>query len=115
MSLCACRWWAIRNDCIGSLWGAMNDISLQIGTFFPQDTFEDRDVRERTLRWSVLSHELIYKQARGENDLDDLLDCGLLLQHELDRLHQEPSKPQVVWAWMSSYFAHLAYGDPKEG
>ena len=93
----------------------MNDISLQIGTFFPQDTAEDAEVRDRTLRWAVLSHELIYKQARGENDLHDLVDEGLLLESEKDLLEEEPSKPQVVWEWMSSYFAHLSYGSPEDG
>jgi len=109
------RWWAIRNDCLGGLWGGIDDISLIIGSYFGSDSPADRAVRERVLRWSVLSHELIYKQARADTDLCDLVERDLLTIEELNLLKPLASKPQVIWAWMCSYFAHLAYGDPAEG
>jgi len=109
------RWWAMRNDCLGGLWGGVDDLSLIIGSHFGSDSEADCEVRERVLRWSVLSHELIYKQARADMDLEDLVQQGLLLPAELELLKPLASKPQVIWAWMCSYFAHLAYGDPAAG
>jgi len=115
LSACLNRWWAMRNDGIGSLWGSMNDLSLLVASYFPRDDPEDGLVRERLLRWSVLSHELMYKQAMGDENLDDLVQCGLLEQDEQQVLQPLPSKGQVVWAWASSYIAHLAAGPVDQG
>eukprot|EP00931_Biecheleriopsis_adriatica_P031712 TRINITY_DN18561_c0_g1_i1.p1 TRINITY_DN18561_c0_g1~~TRINITY_DN18561_c0_g1_i1.p1 ORF type:complete len:164 (-),score=25.11 TRINITY_DN18561_c0_g1_i1:60-551(-) len=42
--------------------------------------------------------------------MSDLVSSGLLLQDEAACLRFMPSRPQVVWAWMASFFSHLAYG-----
>lgn len=115
ISTCLARWWAVRADGIGGLWGNVDDIVLLIGAFFPRDTQADRDVREQVLRWGALSHELMYKQARNEHELRDLVEMGLLTQGEMLILEPLASRPQVIWAWMCSFMAHLAYGDPNEG
>eukprot|EP00928_Gymnodinium_smaydae_P015792 TRINITY_DN15864_c0_g2_i1.p1 TRINITY_DN15864_c0_g2~~TRINITY_DN15864_c0_g2_i1.p1 ORF type:complete len:395 (-),score=27.01 TRINITY_DN15864_c0_g2_i1:66-1250(-) len=109
------RWWALRNDCIGGLWGAVSDLSLLMAAYFPSSSSADKDVRWRVLRWGVLSHELVYKQARGDMDLKDLIESGLITVGEMHMLIHEPSKAQVIWSWMSSYFAHLAYGPTEDG
>ena len=49
---------------------------LLLTSYFPSDSPEDTLVRERMLRWAVLSHELMYKQAMQDEDLSDLLQCG---------------------------------------
>eukprot|EP00930_Biecheleria_cincta_P101994 TRINITY_DN93656_c0_g1_i1.p1 TRINITY_DN93656_c0_g1~~TRINITY_DN93656_c0_g1_i1.p1 ORF type:complete len:430 (+),score=47.63 TRINITY_DN93656_c0_g1_i1:62-1351(+) len=115
VTTCLSRWWAIRNDCIGALWGSIDDLSLLVGSYFGRDTDADRQVREQVLRWGVLSHELVYKQARADANLADLVEIGLLTDHEQALLEQLSSKPQVIWAWMCSYFAHLAYGERQDG
>ena len=115
MATCVTRWWAMRNDCIGSLWGAINDLTLLLTSYFPSESPEDTEVRERLLRWAVLSHELMYKQALGETDLNDLKQSGLLEDDECEVLAPLPSKGQVVWAWATSYLAHLAYGPAELG
>merc|ERR1740121_1634911 len=112
---CLNRWWAIRNDCIGMLWGSSDDLALIIGSYFGRATEEDKQVREQVLRWCLLSYELVYKQARAQEDMSDLVQRGILKEHELELLLHECSKPQVVWGWMCSYFCHLAYGDPEHG
>lgn len=115
VSSCVGRWWSVRNDAIGGLWGAMSDLSLLVSAYFPQPEGPDREVRERVLRWALLSHELIYKQARAEGDLGDLVESGLLTDEEAVALGNMPSRPQVVWSWMTSYFSHLAYGEEATG
>lgn len=114
VNVCFSRWWAIRNDGIGGLWGAADDLSMLIGAFFPSRSPADQDIRSRVTRWNVLSHELVYKQARAEDSLQDLVDCGVLLPEERECLEQLPSKPQVVWAWQVSFMTHLAYGDAAQ-
>eukprot|EP00439_Symbiodinium_sp_Y106_P028638 s2697_g3.t1 len=115
LAACINRWWAMRNDCIGRLWGAINDLTLLLTSYFPSDSPEDTLVRERMLRWAVLSHELMYKQAMQDEDLSDLLQCGLLEEEESKVLAPLPSKGQVVWAWATSYIAHLAHGPVDQG
>lgn len=115
VSTCVTRWWAIRNDCIGMLWGCSDDLALIIGSYFGRDTEMDREVRETVRRWSVLSYELVYKQAQAQEDLTDLVRRDILKEHERELLLEECSKPQVIWGWMCSYFSHLAYGDPDCG
>lgn len=115
VSTCLTRWWAIRNDCINSLWACGDDLVLILGSYFGRDTEADKQVRETIVRWTILSYELVYKQARAEEDISDLVEKGLLFPHELDILLPEASKPQVIWSWMCGYMAHLAYGNPQAG
>jgi len=115
LSTCYARWWAIRFEGIGGLWGALDDILLIVGALFPQDSAEDREVRDRVLRWGALSHELMYKQIRSDEQFEDLVDKGLLRREEMDILAPLSSRPQCVWAWMCSYMAHLAYGETANG
>lgn len=110
MSLCVGRWWSIRNDCIGGLWGAMADLTFYLSTYLPGDG-ANKEARELIHRWCVLSHELVYKQARGEDDLSDLVDDNLCTQEECDLLQHMPSRACMVWVWISSYLCHLAYGN----
>jgi hypothetical protein len=37
LSIAVARWWAIRNDCIGALWGAVDDLCLLLGAYLPGD------------------------------------------------------------------------------
>mmetsp|Transcript_53201 Transcript_53201/g.154889 ORF Transcript_53201/g.154889 Transcript_53201/m.154889 type:complete len:414 (-) Transcript_53201:27-1268(-) len=115
ISTCYARWWAIRADGIGGLWGNLDDLMMQMGALFPQDDEADREVREKVLRWGALSHELMYKQIHNDQDLTDLVDDGLLTSDEMVVLQPLSSRPQCICAWLCSYMAHLAYGDPAKG
>ena len=57
--------------------------------------------RALVLRYGLLSHALLYKEARNEADqLEDVLQAGLLLQHEahaLQPLAAKPAPPAVDW------------------
>jgi len=115
VSACLQRWWGLRLTGIGGLWGNIDDLCMLIGCYFPRDDAADREVRDRVLRWGVLSHELVYKQAQNEVDISDLVDRGLLLEHERQLLEPLASRAMVIWAWMISYVGHLAFGDPSAG
>ena len=106
------RWWAVRKDGIGGLWGAVDDLCMWAAAYFDQKTSADRTARSLVLRYGLLSHALLYKQARGEEDqLDDLLAAGLLLPHEQEALQPLASKPLVVWAWLSHFWAQALAGE----
>eukprot|EP00928_Gymnodinium_smaydae_P011699 TRINITY_DN14292_c0_g1_i1.p1 TRINITY_DN14292_c0_g1~~TRINITY_DN14292_c0_g1_i1.p1 ORF type:complete len:408 (+),score=27.25 TRINITY_DN14292_c0_g1_i1:68-1291(+) len=120
VNTCLSRWWAIRSQGIGGLWGNLDDISMLLACYFPKNDEADSAIRAQVLRWGVLSHELIYKQVVGTDDLSDVLSNGLLTKEEHDILkphdgQQLCSLPQVVWCWVVSYIGHLAYGDPALG
>ena len=64
------------------------------------------------LRYGLLSHALLYKQARGEDEqLDDLVAAGVLTPTEQAALQPLPSKPLVVWAWLSHFWARALAGE----
>jgi len=106
------RWWAVRSDCIGGLWGAIDDMCLLLSSHMPSPS--DHVYKERFLRLGLLSHALVLNQARGREDekfLWRLVERGLMTEGELNVLKGKCSKPQVVWVWISQ----LIHGLDREG
>jgi hypothetical protein len=58
------RWWNVRRDCVGGLWGVVDDLSSYAAAWFHQPTTADREARKLVLRLGLCSHALLYKQAR---------------------------------------------------
>ena len=106
------RWWSVRKDGVGGLWGAVDDLSTYAAAWFWRDTPADREARALVRRLGLASHALLYKQARSADDeLDDLVKAGLLLRHEADALAPLPSKAQVVWAWQTHFWSRALGGE----
>ena len=60
----------------------------------------------------LLSHALLYKEARNEADqLEDVVAAGLLLEHEAQALQPLASKPAVVWAWQTHFWTRALHGE----
>ena len=89
----------------------------RLAVYFPGNTIEDEEAKETVLRYGVLSVKLLFKDARevdswnirdrkrlGCDNLGDLVDEGLLLNHEKELLKDCPSRAQVVWVWIASLF-----------
>ena len=143
------RWWQVRFDGIGALWGAVDDLSTWASSWFSapalfprahasyaakllvvsgaqplssllapsrsrmtadRKTVADHAARALVLRYGLLSHALLYKEARQETELDDLVSAGLLHEHEAATLQPLSSKPLVVWAWMASFWQRALGG-----
>ena len=105
------RWWQVRKDGIGGLWGVVDDLTTWSAAWFPGRTVADRSARALVIRLGLLSHALLYKEARSEaDDLDDLVASGLLLEHEAAALQPLASKPLVVWAWMTAFWTRALGG-----
>merc|ERR1712007_383587 len=59
----------------------------------------------------LLSHALVYNQARGAEDIKELsklVDRGLMTEAELCVIQNMSSKSQVVWVWISQLIHGLA-------
>ena len=55
--------------------------------------------RALVIRYGLLSHALLYKEARNEADqLDDVISAGLLLEHEAQAL-QPSALGEVRGSW----------------
>lgn len=106
------RFWTVRKDCVGGLWGALNDLSCYAAVWFSSKSVADRAARALVTRLGLCSQALLFKQARGDgDDLDDLTHAGLLLEHEAAALAPLPSKAQVVWAWLLRFWSRALRDD----
>ena len=106
------RWWAVRRDGVGGLWGAVDDLSTWAAVWFHRKTTADRNARALVLRYGLLSHALLYKEARNESDqLEDLIAAGLLLEHEVQALQPLAGKPLVVCAWLTHFWTRALSGE----
>lgn len=103
------RWWALRSECVGGLWGTIDDMCLLLSSHVCDPS--DRPFKQRALRLGLLSHALVYNQARGAEEINDLwklVDRGLMTEAELCVIQNMSSKSQVVWVWISQLIHGLA-------
>jgi predicted membrane chloride channel (bestrophin family) len=103
------RWWDCRISCVEALWGSLCNIQLCLTCRLPRA--EDASFKETLLRLTLAVHRLVYLEARAEesdDDLQKLVDVGLLLQDEKEVLEGQHSKPQLVLVWIGRLYHGLA-------
>lgn len=71
------RWWATRQS-LGMLMGKMVDFGAMIATYLRNGETDEakqecREAREDIFRWLNLAHILVYRQARNQHDISDLV------------------------------------------
>lgn len=104
----AARWWDMRNGCLGGLWSAINDVILLLSTRCRSK--DDRPMKEKILRLCLLSHRLLYAKARHKEspeDLQGIVNSGLMTPDEAAALNGETAKAQIVWVWISMIFIEM--------
>ena len=112
VGLAVSRWWTVRKDGVGGLWGTVDDLTIWAASWFHKGTLADHAARALVLRYGLLSHAMLYKEARNESDqLDDVVAAGLLLEHEAAALQPLASKPAVVWAWLTRFWTRALNGE----
>ncbi|CAE7941372.1 unnamed protein product, partial [Symbiodinium sp. KB8] len=100
------RWWSMRSDGIGGMWGAVNDLCVLTGSFFPGP--EWRKLRTLILRYGLISFELTFMENEDQDeDLDALMQRHLLTSDEAACLAGNPSKGMAVWTWVGWIFREL--------
>ena len=110
-------WWNLRHDTLQQLMNIVDNMCLRMAIYFPGHTKEDEQARETIMRYGLLSLALLFKDARevdvwseeeakaaGALDMNDLMEEGLLTQHEAKLLEGIPAKSQMCWVWISSLF-----------
>jgi len=104
VALCIARWWSMRIEYLGGVWGAIADLNIYAATWFNSGSIADNEAKELVLRYSLAAHTVLYKDARGHTSLDDMLSKGLLLPHEAAILQGRPSKSQMIFAWLTDFW-----------
>ena len=111
MSTTISRWWAIRDDCIGGLWAAIDDMCLLFAGALTGSREDRAEIQQRVLRYSLLSFALCFSQAQGE-DIDEawkaLHQRELVTIEEIKMLTPLEGKPQVAWAWIFTILQRCA-------
>merc|ERR1719359_651973 len=70
----------------------------------------DAPFKETILRLGLLSHRLVYYEARGQEDrehLQHLIHVGLLTEEELDAPDGQTVKSQLVLVWIGRLYSQL--------
>ena len=119
VGLMLARWWAMRNQCVGGLWGVQGQLAIYAAVWFNTDSAADKAARKLVIRYGALSHALLVCQAKGQDGpskLQELVRAGLLTPEEVVALRPLPAKGQVVWAWMTRFWScALATDDAARG
>lgn len=78
---------------------------MYAAVWFHSGSKGDVAARELVQRYGLLAHMLLYKDGRGQLNLDDAIGKGLLLQQEAVVLQPLPSRTQMVFAWLMDFFS----------
>jgi len=111
VGLCLARWWQMRMDLLGGLWGAVAELNTWAGIWFCSGSKADLEARALVMRHGLAAHTLLYKGGRAEEDLDDMVASGLLMPHEAAILAPLPSKSQMIFAWQAQFWNRALMDD----
>eukprot|EP00931_Biecheleriopsis_adriatica_P050255 TRINITY_DN29088_c0_g2_i1.p1 TRINITY_DN29088_c0_g2~~TRINITY_DN29088_c0_g2_i1.p1 ORF type:complete len:443 (-),score=88.59 TRINITY_DN29088_c0_g2_i1:126-1454(-) len=102
------RWWDMRVRSLAVMWGAVDDLCLWAGAWLSSGSDADFAAQRLVRRYGLLAMRLLFKQADGTDEqLQALIDEGLLLGKEADALQGKASKPQIIWVWMAKLWQQL--------
>ena len=120
LGLCLARWWQMRMDLMGGVWGVVADLNTWAAMWFDSGSDADQAARRLMLRYGLAAHMLLFKGARKDDDkLESMVKAGLLTTHEQRQLQGDeekqipgaPSKAQMVFAWISAFWARALAPD----
>jgi hypothetical protein len=93
------RWWSLRDNCIGGMHRAINDMQLFLAIRLTDPS--DHLLKDTALRLCLLAHRLVFMEAQereGPEHLEKLIDVGMLSRQEFVRLQGKHRKR----SWCSS-------------
>ena len=92
------RWWSIRDAFRNVQGGVRNITMLAIANI--ADTDAGRAVRDRLQRYALAVHALVIKTERGDRDVHDLVEAGMLLPAEAEELERTRQREYTLGLWM---------------
>ena len=115
------RWWTMREQCLGGLFAAFDQVNLLLCMYHRSDSAYDKWLLETFARYSLACHELVYVVAERDGDcmlpheyvLTDLVDNGQITDKELAKLTHVKFKAMLVWAWCASLLTDYAILPPS--
>ena len=102
------RWFNLFSGPFGAIWGAINGCSFY-GNQYLRGPKKSK-ILLQNLRWGLLSHALLFKDASGEAGVDDLLARQLCTPAEaailtdLEERSPGASRAKIPWAWVAESF-----------
>ncbi|KAL3916691.1 MAG: hypothetical protein SGPRY_006711 [Prymnesium sp.] len=105
VGICVARWWQMRLELVGGVWGAVADLNIYASIWFRSRSQADEEARALNLRYGLAAHTLLYYGARGNDDLSELVNEGILLPEEVAALEGVPSKSQMVFSWLADFWS----------
>ena len=97
VSRAVARWWEMRIACVGALWDSIDRLSLWAAAWWSAGTAADTAARALVLRYGLLSHALLFKQARGQlHESKSVADAGLSELVELKLLKLLCKPPRLL-------------------
>merc|ERR1719379_1847022 len=109
VSILIARWWNCRIDCLESLFAALSDVVLFLAVRL-SDSKEDAVIKETCLRYTLLTHRLVYYEVRSMNEdeyLKYLQTVGLLEADEAELLRGRPAKASTAIVWIGKLYTTL--------
>ncbi|CEM15838.1 unnamed protein product [Vitrella brassicaformis CCMP3155] len=105
LSTALSRWWAAR-QCISELWCWIANLVVVASVHLPEDM---KEAKAMLRRYGLASFHLTFDAARGSEDLNELMDRGLLTKEEAAILQRgNAAKAELVWGWVLKLFSLLA-------
>merc|ERR1712216_518982 len=100
VSLVLSRWWALRVQALGVLFNSVSNTVMVVSCCLSDVKY--RPVREQIVRFGVASILLVMKAARGDNDIETLVDQGLLTPAEVSHLSNimPYQRATTMWVWV---------------
>ena len=87
LNMCIRRWWSIRDNCLGNLWSSLSNLVQITSTHLIHN--EDEQYVHLLVRYCLLTHALMYKQANNTDlNLTDLLHMKLITAKEIEYLDE---------------------------
>jgi hypothetical protein len=103
VSLAIGRWWEVRISCYGGWWGNTESVMMYLSAFFPGTSGTDQEVKELFLRYTLLSHAMIFSTQQGTNkDLRWAVDSKLATAKESKLLEKTAAQAVVPLMWCMS-------------
>eukprot|EP01104_Vermistella_antarctica_P008745 TRINITY_DN2213_c3_g1_i1.p1 TRINITY_DN2213_c3_g1~~TRINITY_DN2213_c3_g1_i1.p1 ORF type:complete len:391 (+),score=63.33 TRINITY_DN2213_c3_g1_i1:321-1493(+) len=100
ISLTFSRWWDIRSK-IGVVVQNSNDLALKVAAYVVGDDAKTEHVREEIVRYLNLSFSVSFKQALKTDNVEDLIQSGLMTEREWKLLKPLPSRYMMVYYWVA--------------